>query len=92
MRRLLVILAGVAMVSTGLACQHTAGKCDCEPPLPHCSKYGLYTPEAAAETIQRREMLPPVAQPKMIPTSGTASDISAPVIVTPSVGASGYGG
>src|SRR5262245_24719197 len=44
MRRLLVVLAGIAMVPAGLACQHTAGKCDCLPPLPHCTKYGLFMP------------------------------------------------
>lgn len=70
MRRFFVILAGFAVISSGLACQHTAGKCDCRPPLPNCNKYGLYTAEMAAEhAAPAQQMLPPAAPPKMIPAS-----------------------
>jgi hypothetical protein len=95
MRRLCVILAGIAMVPTGLACQHTAGKCDCQPPLPHCTKYGLFVPEAVAEPIQKQEMLPPAPPPaKMVPAAVVFpnSDISEPVKINPSAGAYGRGG
>ncbi len=91
MRRLFVILAGLAIVSTGLACQHTAGKCDCTPPLPHCTKYGLFTPEMANDTVApRQEMLPPSGPPKAMPVG--AMDIGDAIRVTPSAGASSAGG
>ena len=87
MRRLFVILAGLAVVSTGLACQHTAGKCDCTLPLPHCTKYGLYTPEMASDSVApRHEILPPSAPARMIPAG--AVDIGEPISVIPSVAVS----
>jgi hypothetical protein len=92
MRRFFVILAGISVVSTGMACQHTAGRCDCLPPLPHCTKYGLYTPEMAADhVVMKQEVLPPVTPPKVIPTAVISTDIGEPVTISPSDGASGYG-
>lgn len=92
MRRLCAIFAGFALIPTGMACQHTAGKCDCLPPLPHCSKYGLFTPEMNMDATPRQAMLPPTAAPRMIPASAMASDIADPVRISPSDGASGFGG
>lgn len=48
MRRFFVVLAGLGIVSSGLACHHIAGKCDCNPITPPCAKYGLYTSSEAA--------------------------------------------
>lgn len=90
MRQLLVVLAGVAMMSNGVACQHTAGKCDCLPPLPHCTKYGLFTPEMFVEPApMKAEMLPP--PPKPITSTGIAPDVDEPIRITPSVGVSAPG-
>ncbi len=89
MRRLFVILAGLAIVSTGLACQHTAGKCDCTLPLPHCTKYGLFTPEMANDTVAPRpEMLPP-SGPSKIPAG--VMDIGDAIRVSPSAASSSVG-
>ena len=41
MRRLIVIVAGVALLPT-TGCYHIAGKCDCAPPVQPCCMYGLY--------------------------------------------------
>ncbi|MBX7104651.1 MAG: hypothetical protein K1X57_11260 [Gemmataceae bacterium] len=64
MRRFFVILAGLAVIPSGLACQHTAGKCDCSPVTPPCAKYGLYTDHSAE--VQKVESLP-AAAPKAMP-------------------------
>ena len=50
MRRYVIILAGLSIIPTGIACQHTAGKCDCNPITPPCAKYGLYAGECAPAT------------------------------------------
>lgn len=62
MRRIAIILAGFGIISTGLACQHTAGVCDCSPITPPCMKYGLYTPEAPT-MVEAPVPMPPAAAP-----------------------------
>lgn len=76
MRRFAIILAGLGVITTGLACQHTAGKCDCSPLTPPCMKYGLYTPENApmTEPPVRTEVVPPVkAGAVMVSPNGNGS-------------------
>ena len=90
MRRFFVILAGFGMISSGLACQHTAGKCDCTPPLANCNKYGLYASETAVEhAVPAQQMMQPAAPAKMIPAGGI--DDGTGVSVIPSVGVSWVG-
>lgn len=54
MRRIATILAGFSVITTGLACHHTAGICDCSPITPPCLKYGLFAPEhpPVADSVQ----------------------------------------
>lgn len=61
MRRFAIILAGLGVITTGLACQHTAGKCDCSPLTPPCMKYGLYTSDTAPQEVApgKIEVAPP---------------------------------
>lgn len=40
MSRSMMLLAG--LLACGLGCQHTAGRCDCQPIVQPCHKYGLY--------------------------------------------------
>jgi hypothetical protein len=83
MRRIAVILAGLSVITSGLACQHTAGVCDCSPITPPCMKYGLYTPDmvpVAAEAAPapvpvpaKAAVLPNVPPPQdliLVPGSG----------------------
>jgi len=44
MRRLLVFLAGLGVLPAATGCCHTAGYCDCYPPVNSCCLYGLYPP------------------------------------------------
>ncbi|HTK77356.1 MAG TPA: hypothetical protein VL371_18980 [Gemmataceae bacterium] len=44
MRRLLVLMAGLGVLPAATGCCHTAGFCDCYPPVTPCCVYGLYPP------------------------------------------------
>jgi hypothetical protein len=87
MRRIAVILAGFSVITSGLACQHTAGVCDCWPLTPPCMKYGLYTPD----TIPVAEA--PAPAPAPIPAAAPKAAVLPPtppqdLILVP--GGSGY--
>lgn len=66
MRRIVVVLAGLAVISTGLACQHTAGKCDCTPNVAPCNRYGIHGDAGSYQEAPRAETLP-AAPPKAMP-------------------------
>ena len=51
MRRLLVLLAGLGVLPAATGCYHTAGKCDCVPPVQPCCIYGLYPPAAGLPVL-----------------------------------------
>lgn len=74
MRRTLILFAGLGALTTGLACQHTAGKCDCTPLVPPCQKYGLYSADccggAPAAPAVKKEMIPsPATKPNELPAA-----------------------
>jgi hypothetical protein len=62
MRRLLVLVAALGALPAITGCwQHTAGYCDCRPPIQPCCIYGLYPAEA-------HPAVPPAhAQPPVVP-------------------------
>jgi hypothetical protein len=64
MRRTLVVLAGLGVAASGVACTHTAGKCDCIPLVQPCLKYGLYTPQSCG---LHEHLSPRVAEPVPAP-------------------------
>lgn len=47
MRRYVVLVAILAILPSGLACHHMAGKCDCWRNTSQCNKYGLFTADPA---------------------------------------------
>ena len=76
MRRLLELVAGVALLHTTGCCHHLAGKCDCAPPVQPCCTYGLYPsggasvlPVGAVETsaVEAAPQIPrdPIAKEKI---------------------------
>ena len=70
MRRYFVLLAGFAVVQSSIACCHVAGKCDCQPNISSCCKYGLYQNDAPAVVnveAPKSESLPPAAPPAAMP-------------------------
>ena len=67
MRRFVVLAAIFALVPSGLACHHLAGKCDCWANYSQCNKYGLYTVDPAttgpAEGVRIEAPIAPIPRP-----------------------------
>jgi hypothetical protein len=60
--RLNKILAGLSLICGAVGCHHTAGFCDCNPPVQPCALYGMYpatgynqVPVVATEVKQASE-------------------------------------
>jgi len=64
MRRILVLLAGVGMLPAAVGCKHTAGFCDCQPPIHPCCQYGLYPATLYEHATVPAAQEPPVATPE----------------------------
>ncbi|MFL5330054.1 MAG: hypothetical protein ACJ8C4_14210 [Gemmataceae bacterium] len=66
MRRYLVILVGFVIAPMGIACHHVAGRCDCQPNVQPCCKYGLFTSDPTSVVAvdgPRGDVLPPPPPP-----------------------------
>jgi hypothetical protein len=67
MRRFVVLVAALAILPSGLACHHLAGKCDCWQNSSLCCKYGLYQSDSAtvipAVGVRTEVAPPPAPQP-----------------------------
>ncbi len=62
MRRFVLLAAILAVIPTGLACHHLAGKCDCWPNTSRCNKYGLFTADpAGGVSVEQQRVEPPAA-------------------------------
>jgi len=80
MRRLAILLVGIALLPTGIACHHLAGKCDCQPNMSACCKYGLYpsdptvvVPATQPPPVDQRPMPMQIGNNRAPNQSGTGS-------------------
>ena len=67
MRRLLVMLAGLGVLPAATGCCHTAGFCDCQPPVNMCCVYGLYPPALFEHAMMAAAPEPPAAPERLAP-------------------------
>ena len=67
MRRLLVFLAGLGVLPAATGCCHTAGFCDCYPPVTPCCVYGLYPPAVFEHALTVAAPEAPAAPERLAP-------------------------
>ena len=65
------IVAGLGLLVSAIGCHHTAGFCDCNPPITPCCKYGLH-PTADYSVVTASEVKSTAPAPKPAEKSNAA--------------------